>query len=84
MLTPHRLQTSEGGYKPFNRTGLANSPSPFLKASFETTAGFISDATLFGDFEDLTSPSASIVLGKIAQTGTGIFELAVPVEPAQA
>lgn len=72
-------QTSEGGYKPFNRMGLSNSPSPFLKASFETTASFLSDATLFGDFEDLTSPSASIVMGKIAHTGTGIFDLAIPI-----
>lgn len=78
------FQTSEGGYKAFNRTGIANSPSPFLKASFETTAAFVSDATLFGDFEDLTSPSASIVLGKIAQTGTGIFQVALPVDPSQA
>lgn len=73
------LQTSEGGYKPFNRTGLANSPSPFLKASFETTATFISDAALYGDYEDLTSPSASIVLGKIAHTGTGVFDVAMPL-----
>lgn len=71
--------TSEGGYKPFNRMGLANSPSPFLKASFETTASFVSDAALYGDFEDLTSPSSSIVLGKPAQSGTGVFAVAMPM-----
>ena len=74
------FQTFEGGYKPFNRTGLASSPSPFLKASFETTASFISDAALFGDYEDLSSPSASIVLGKPAMAGTGVFQVAMPMK----
>ncbi|GAA96623.1 uncharacterized protein L969DRAFT_75435 [Mixia osmundae IAM 14324] len=65
--------TTEGGYKPFNRTGLSNSPSPFLKASFETTAKFVADAALYGDFDDMNNPSASIVLGQTPHTGTGAF-----------
>lgn len=48
-----RPQTCEGAYKPFNRTGLSNNSSPFLKASFETTANFVAEAALFGDFDDL-------------------------------
>lgn len=76
------MQTSEGGYKPFNRTGLSNNSSPFLKASFETTANFVSDAALFGDFDDLGSPSANIVLGKTPNSGTGtVFDVlnSIPV-----
>ena len=76
-------QTSEGGYKPFNRTGLANSPSPFLKASFETTATFVSDAALYGDYEDLSSPSASVVMGKPALPGTGSFAVCSPLNKVQ-
>ncbi|KAK4047593.1 hypothetical protein OIO90_006134 [Microbotryomycetes sp. JL221] len=65
--------TSEGGYKPFNRTGLSNNSSPFLKASYETTANFVAEAALMGDFDDLGSPSANIVLGKTPINGTGVF-----------
>ncbi|KAG6813000.1 hypothetical protein H0H92_014931 [Tricholoma furcatifolium] len=64
--------TFDGGYKPFNRKGIATNSSPLLKASYETTAAFLSEATLFGDFDDLTSPSGSIVMGRPNQTGTDI------------
>ncbi|SCV71244.1 BQ2448_2832 [Microbotryum intermedium] len=72
--------TSEGQYKPFNRTGLSNNSSPFLKASFETTANFVAEAALFGDFDDLGTPSANIVLGKAPVSGTGVFDVAMAVE----
>ncbi|EGG03566.1 uncharacterized protein MELLADRAFT_75289 [Melampsora larici-populina 98AG31] len=69
--------TSEGGYKAFNRPGLANHVSPFLKASYETTTTFLTDATIFGDFDDLMSPSASIVMGQAPRCGTNSFDLLV-------
>ncbi|QRW08992.1 DNA-directed RNA polymerase III subunit C5 [Ceratobasidium sp. AG-Ba] len=69
--------TFDGGYKPFNRRGISTHSSPLLKASFETTAAFLSDATLHGDFDDLTSPSGNIVLGRPTQCGTGIFSVGV-------
>jgi DNA-directed RNA polymerase I subunit RPA1 len=34
----------EGDVKPFNRIGIASSPSPLLKMSFETTMQFMTDA----------------------------------------
>ncbi|KAG8708120.1 hypothetical protein FRC09_001428 [Ceratobasidium sp. 395] len=71
--------TFDGGYKPFNRRGISTHSSPLLKASFETTAAFLSDATLHGDFDDLTSPSGNIVLGRPTQSGTGIFSVGVPM-----
>lgn len=74
-LTKWGLQTSEGGYKPFNRTGLSNNVSPFLKASYETTASFLMDSALYGDYDDLTSPSANIVLGQAPKVGTRTFDL---------
>ncbi|KAF8165499.1 hypothetical protein B0H34DRAFT_743123 [Crassisporium funariophilum] len=72
--------TFDGGYKPFNRKGISTNPSPLLKASYETTAAFLSDATLFGDFDDLTTPSGNIVLGRPNATGTGVFDVVMPTE----
>ncbi|KIY49422.1 RNA polymerase I largest subunit [Fistulina hepatica ATCC 64428] len=67
--------TFEGGYKPFNRKGISTNSSPLLKASFETTAAFLSDATLYGDFDDLSSPSGNIAVGRPSSTGTGVFDV---------
>lgn len=71
--------TYEGGYKPFNRKGISTNPSPLLKASFETTAAFLSEAALHGDFDNLATPSGNIVLGRPNQTGTGVFDVVMPV-----
>ncbi|KAJ7490360.1 hypothetical protein B0H11DRAFT_2010213 [Mycena galericulata] len=71
--------TFDGGYKPFNRQGIASNPSPLLKASYEMTASFLSDATLYGDFDDLTTPSGNIVLGRPNLSGTGVFDVVVPI-----
>jgi DNA-directed RNA polymerase I subunit RPA1 len=46
-----------------------------LKASFETTAAFLSDATLHGDYDDLSTPSGNIILGRPNLTGTGVFDV---------
>lgn len=77
------LQTFEGGYKPFNRKGISTNPSPLLKASYETTAAFLSDATLHGDYDDLTTPSGNIVLGRPNQTGTGVFDVRMVAESSR-
>ncbi|GAA5898151.1 DNA-directed RNA polymerase I core subunit RPA190 [Sporobolomyces salmoneus] len=74
--------TSEGGYKPFNRTGLSNNSSPFLKASFETTAAFVAEAALLGDFDNMVGPSARIVVGRTPESGTGAFAIRSVVEAA--
>ncbi|KAG6877243.1 hypothetical protein C0992_010469 [Termitomyces sp. T32_za158] len=71
--------TFDGGYKPFNRKGISTNPSPLLKASYETTAAFLSDATLYGDFDDLSTPSGNIVLGRPNLTGTGVFDVVMAV-----
>lgn len=38
--------TFEGGYKPFNRTGIRSNVAPFLKMSFESTCKFLNDAAM--------------------------------------
>lgn len=72
--------THAGGYRPFNRTGIAAKSSPLLKASFETTVAFLSEATLHGDFDDLTSPAAKIVMGQPSTSGTGSFDIRAPTK----
>ncbi|KAJ3020699.1 hypothetical protein HKX48_000363 [Thoreauomyces humboldtii] len=74
--------TFEGGYKPFNRMGMGSNPSPFAQMSFETTTNFLTTATLSGDYDDLESPSARLVLGKVVKGGTGAFEVRQPLSVA--
>ena len=78
--------TRTGGYVAFNRMGLRNAASPFMKMSFETTIGFLKDAVLCEDFDNLKNPSSRIVVGKVNGVGTGSFDLLVPtarVVPAE-
>jgi DNA-directed RNA polymerase I subunit RPA1 len=76
------FMTRGGGFSPFNRNGLKGSVSPFLKMSFETTIGFLKDAVMDGDWDDLRSPSARIVIGRTGKIGTGAFDVltVVPVD----
>lgn len=64
-----RAQTASGGYKPFNRTGIRDNVSPLLKATFETTGAFVSQATLYGDYDQVRNPSARIVMGRTPESG---------------
>ena len=73
------MMTRGGGFSPFNRMGIRSGVSPFMKMSFETTVGFLRDAVLDGDWDELKSPSARIVLGKIGKVGTGAFDVLMPV-----
>ena len=67
--------THEGAYKPLNRSGIESNASPLLKMSFETTMHFMQQSVLLGEKDTLDSHSASIILGKPPQCGTGSFEL---------
>ena len=71
--------TRDGVYQAFSRMGYRGNPSPFMKMSFETTVGFLRDAVLEGDWDDLTNPSARIVTGSLAKVGTGGFDVLMPV-----
>jgi DNA-directed RNA polymerase I subunit RPA1 len=73
------VMTRGGGFTPFNRNGLKSSVSPFMKMSFETTLGFLKDAVLENDYDDLKNPSARIVMGKVGKVGTGAFDVLMPV-----
>lgn len=67
--------TRNGGFSPFNRMGLRGNVSPFTKMSFETTLAFLKDALLEGDWDDLTTPSSRLVMGRLGRVGTGAFDI---------
>lgn len=71
------MMTREGTYLAFNRQGIDSSTSAFKKMSYETTCQFLTKAVLDGNREDLDSPSASIVMGQLADVGTGSFDVMV-------
>jgi len=73
------FMTRSGGYQALNRQGMRDNPSPFKKMSFETTVGFLRDAVLEEDWDDLRGPSGRIVVGKVGRMGTGGFDVFVPV-----
>ncbi len=67
--------THNGECRPFNRVGMEENASPFLKMSFETTASYLTKAVSTRDFDPGRSPSSAIVLGQVPHIGTGIFAL---------
>lgn len=73
------FMTRGGGFAAFNRLGIRDSVSPFMKMSFETTLQFVASAVLDGDWDTLQGPSARIVTGKVSKVGTGTFDVLMPV-----
>ncbi|XP_063313713.1 DNA-directed RNA polymerase I subunit RPA1 [Pelobates fuscus] len=70
----------EGIYSPLNRLGIRSSSSPFQQMTFETSFKFLKDATMNGAQDDLRSPSACLVVGKVVKGGTGLFDLKQPMK----
>ncbi|KAL1866279.1 hypothetical protein Plec18167_009119 [Paecilomyces lecythidis] len=74
------VMTQSGGYRAFNRNGLVkDSSSPLSKMSFETTVGFLKEAVLERDWDNLKNPSSRIVVGRVGTVGTGGFDVLAPV-----
>lgn len=67
--------TYNGGYRPFNRLGMAENPSPLLRMSFETTMSFLTDSAMTREIDTGKSASAAIVLGKPSRVGTNIMDI---------
>ena len=57
------FMTFNGDYRAFNRIGMEESSSPFLKMSFETTMRYLINSCLTMDTDDMTTPSSCLVLG---------------------
>jgi hypothetical protein len=45
------------------------------KMSYETTTQFLVDSIIYGENDDLSSPSARIATGQLFNGGTGYFDL---------
>jgi DNA-directed RNA polymerase I subunit RPA1 len=67
--------TFDGEYKPFNRFGMENNPSPLQQMTFETATGFLRAAALGSKTDALESPSSCIVVGKPCHGGTTSFSV---------
>ncbi|PYH99720.1 beta and beta-prime subunits of DNA dependent RNA-polymerase [Aspergillus ellipticus CBS 707.79] len=74
------VMTQSGSFRPFNRNGLVkDGSSPLAKMSFETTVGYLKEAVIERDYDNLKSPSARIVVGRTGTVGTGAFDVLAPV-----
>eukprot|EP01086_Lenisia_limosa_P000703 TRINITY_DN1123_c0_g1_i1.p1 TRINITY_DN1123_c0_g1~~TRINITY_DN1123_c0_g1_i1.p1 ORF type:complete len:1304 (-),score=117.25 TRINITY_DN1123_c0_g1_i1:12-3731(-) len=73
------FMTHTGCYRPFNRMGMASMGSPLLKMSFETSAGFLTEAALCpaqSSVDPLLTPASTIVVGKCLQRiGTSVCDI---------
>lgn len=69
------FMTFNGDYRAFNRIGMEESSSPFLKMSYETTMKYLVGASSVNEKDDLTAPSSAIVVGQVPKAGTGMFDL---------
>uniref|UniRef100_A0A1A8BJ34 DNA-directed RNA polymerase subunit n=1 Tax=Nothobranchius kadleci TaxID=1051664 RepID=A0A1A8BJ34_NOTKA len=70
----------EGVYKPLNRHAIQSNSSPLQQMTFETSYKFLKQATMLGSHDQLSSPSACLVVGKVVRGGTGLFELKQPLQ----
>uniref|UniRef100_A0A7N8YN88 DNA-directed RNA polymerase subunit n=1 Tax=Mastacembelus armatus TaxID=205130 RepID=A0A7N8YN88_9TELE len=70
----------EGVYKPLNRHAIRSNSSPLQQMTFETSYKFLKQATMLGSHDQLASPSACLVLGKVVRGGTGLFDLKQPLQ----
>lgn len=57
------FMTFNGDYRAFNRIGMEESSSPFLKMSYETTMKYLVSASAANEKDDMSAPSSAIVMG---------------------
>ena len=55
--------TFNGEYRAFNRIGMEESVSPFLKMSYETTMKYLISSSISNATDLMSSPSSALVLG---------------------
>ena len=57
------FMTFNGEYRAFNRIGIEQSSSPFLKMSYETTLKYLVSSSQTNETDDMSAPSSAIVMG---------------------
>jgi DNA-directed RNA polymerase I subunit RPA1 len=69
------FMTVHGYVNPMSRAGMQHNTSPLVKMSFETTMKFLTDACLFNQYDNLSTPSGRLVMGRAVKNGTGLFDV---------
>ena len=67
--------TYNGDYRAFNRIGMEESSSPFLKMSYETTMKYLIASSTAKDTDWIRSPASALVLGQAPTIGTNAFDI---------
>lgn len=67
--------TYSGSIRGMNRMSMEASASPFQQMSYESTIRYLKWAAVLGLYDDIKSPSASLVFGRPTKGGTGLFGL---------
>lgn len=78
LLLVADYMTFDGSYRACNRIAMENNASPLQQMTFETTMNFLKSATLAGTKDQLNSPSARLVVGRVVPLGTGCMQLRQP------
>jgi len=69
------FMTFNGDYRAFNRIGMEECSSPFLKMSYETTMKYLVSSAQTMGHDDMSAPSSAVVMGQIPRLGTGMFDV---------
>lgn len=67
--------TFNGKIRGMNRKWMEEHVSPFLQMSFETCVKFLTQASSTCKEDNMLTPSSQIVLGRVPQVGTGVFDI---------
>jgi DNA-directed RNA polymerase II subunit RPB1 len=69
-----------GRLMPLNRHGINRTNcSPLMRCSFEETMDILSDAAIFSEQENALGVTSSIMMGQLAQLGTGTVKVQLPL-----
>jgi DNA-directed RNA polymerase II subunit RPB1 len=78
MLIVHTM-TRLGTIMPMNRYGINKQKTgPLVRSSFEQTVDVLTDAAVFGEYDDMSGVSENIMAGQLAPLGTGGMDIIDP------
>lgn len=79
------VMTSKGHLMAVTRHGINRQDvGPLMKCSFEETIGALAEAAAHAEYDPLKGVSERVMLGQLANIGTGAFELHMDVEKCMA
>lgn len=72
--------TVSGDWLGLSRHSMKKCPSPLQQMSFETTTSFLTQLSLHGGLDNMSSPSSALSTGNLVKFGSGICDILVPFE----